>query len=74
MNAAVEVLILYMAVELGSRKILVNAIAPSTIATDLGGGHKDVNAYVAHWIILGRVGLPDVIGSAVAAILSDVMA
>lgn len=77
-KAAVEVLTRYMAVELGSRRIRVNAIAPGAIATDFGGGvvrdNKDVNAYVAQGIALGRVGLPDDIGGAVAAILSDDMA
>lgn len=77
-KAAVEVLTRYMAVELGSRQIRVNAIAPGAIATDFGGGavrdNKDVNAYVAQGIALGRVGLPEDIGGAVAAILSDDMA
>lgn len=77
-KAAVEVLTRYMAVELGSRQIRVNAIAPGAIATDFGGGvvrdNDDVNAYVAQGIALGRVGLPDDIGSAVAAILSNDMA
>lgn len=77
-KAAVEVLTRFMAVELGSRRIRVNAIAPGAIATDFGGGavrdNKDVNAYVAQGIALGRVGLPDDIGGAVAAILSDDMA
>jgi NAD(P)-dependent dehydrogenase (short-subunit alcohol dehydrogenase family) len=77
MKAAVEVLTRFMAVELGARKIRVNAIAPGAIATDFGGGavrdNGDVNAYVAQSIALGRVGLPDDIGGAVAAILSDDM-
>ena len=77
-KAALEVMTRYMAVELGARRIRVNAIAPGAIATDFGGGavrdNKDVNAYVAQGIALGRVGLPDDIGSAVAAILSDDMA
>ncbi|NER63470.1 SDR family oxidoreductase [Pseudomonas sp. MAFF212427] len=77
-KAAVEVLTRYMAVELGSRQIRVNAIAPGAIATDFGGGavrdNQDVNAYVAQGIALGRVGLPNDIGGAVAAILSDDMA
>lgn len=76
-KAAIEVLTRYMAVELGSRQIRVNAIAPGAIATDFGGGavrdNKDINAYVAQGIALGRVGLPDDIGGAVAAILSDDM-
>jgi len=77
MKAAVEVLTRYMAVELGARRIRVNAIAPGAIATDFGGGavrdNDDVNAYVAQGIALGRVGLPDDVGGAVAAILSDDM-
>lgn len=77
-KAAIEVLTRYLAVELGSRQIRVNAIAPGAIATDFGGGavrdNKEVNAYVAQGIALGRVGLPDDIGGAVAAILSDDMA
>lgn len=77
-KAAIEVLTRYLAVELGSRRIRVNAIAPGAIATDFGGGavrdNKEVNAYVAQGIALGRVGLPDDIGGAVAAILSDDMA
>ncbi|APO79680.1 3-oxoacyl-(acyl-carrier-protein) reductase protein (plasmid) [Rhizobium etli 8C-3] len=77
MKAATEVLTRFMAVELGKRRIRVNAIAPGAIATDFGGGavrdNKAVNTFVAQGIALGRVGLPDDIGSAVAAILSDDM-
>src|SRR5471032_1538485 len=77
-KAAVEVLTRYMAVELGARQIRVNAIAPGAIATDFVGGavrdNEEVNAWVAQGIALGRVGLPDDIGGAVAAILSDDMA
>lgn len=77
MKAAVEVLTRFMAVELGERKIRVNAIAPGAIATDFNGGgvrdNENINAYVAQSIALGRVGLPDDIGGAVSAILSDKM-
>jgi len=77
MKAALEVLSRYLAVELGARRIRVNAIAPGAIATDFGGGavrdNEGINAYVAQGIALGRVGLPDDIGGAVAAILSDDM-
>jgi NAD(P)-dependent dehydrogenase (short-subunit alcohol dehydrogenase family) len=77
MKAATEVLTRFMALELGERRIRVNAIAPGAIATDFGGGavrdNEAVNAFVAQGIALGRVGLPEDIGSAVAAILSDDM-
>jgi len=76
-KAAIQVLTRFMAVELGARQIRVNAIAPGAIATDfLDGVVRDdanVNAFVAQTIALGRVGQPDDIGSAVAAILSDDM-
>ena len=77
-KAAVEVLTRYMAVELGQRRIRVNTIAPGAIATDFMGGavrdNEGVNAYVAQGIALGRVGQPDDIGRAVAAILSSDLA
>lgn len=75
MKAAVEVLSRFMAVELGVRQIRVNTIAPGAIATDFGGGavrdNEALNASVAKAIALGRVGEPEDIGAAVAAILSD---
>ncbi len=76
-KAAIQTLTKFMAVELGVRQIRVNTIAPGAIATDFGGGvvrdDANVNAYVAGTIALGRVGQPDDIGGAVAAILSDDM-
>ncbi len=75
MKGAVEVLTRYLAKELGPRRIAVNTIAPGAIETDFGGGHvrdnKDINAFVASATAMGRAGLPDDIGGAVAAILSD---
>jgi NAD(P)-dependent dehydrogenase (short-subunit alcohol dehydrogenase family) len=75
MKGGVEVLTRYMAKELGERRIRVNVIAPGAIETDFGGGavrdNKAVNQFVAATIPLGRAGLPDDIGAAVAAILSD---
>ncbi|KOF18485.1 3-oxoacyl-ACP reductase [Ensifer adhaerens] len=76
-KAAIQTLTKFMAVELGARQIRVNTIAPGAIATDFGGGvvrdDAKVNAFVAQTIALGRVGQPDDIGGAVAAILSDDM-
>ncbi|GBR09554.1 oxidoreductase [Acetobacter oeni LMG 21952] len=73
MKGAVEVLTRYLAAELAERKIIVNTLAPGAIATDFGGGvvrdNKDVNGYIASVTALGRVGLPDDIGRAVAALL-----
>jgi len=74
-KAALQTLTKFMAVELGARQIRVNAIAPGAIETDFGGGRvrddKHINDFVAGNIALGRVGEPDDIGGAVAAILSD---
>jgi NAD(P)-dependent dehydrogenase (short-subunit alcohol dehydrogenase family) len=75
MKAALESLTRYQAQEFGSRKIRVNTIAPGAIATDFGGGavrdNKDLNAMIANTTALGRVGLPDDIGSVVAFLCSD---
>jgi NAD(P)-dependent dehydrogenase (short-subunit alcohol dehydrogenase family) len=74
MKGGVEVLTRYQARELAARKITVNVLAPGAIATDFGGGAvRDVpavNQMVASQTALGRVGLPDDIGAAVAALLS----
>lgn len=75
MKGAMEVLTRYQAKELGARGISVNSIAPGAIETDFGGGrvrdNDDLNKYVASQNALGRVGLPDDIGDAIAALLSD---
>jgi len=72
-KGAVEVLTRYMAKELGSRGITVNTIAPGAIETDfLGGAVRDTPAYneaFAAMTALGRVGVPDDIGPAVASLL-----
>jgi NAD(P)-dependent dehydrogenase (short-subunit alcohol dehydrogenase family) len=73
-KGGVEVLTRYMAQELGPRRITVNTIAPGAIATDFSGGvvrdNPEVNRHVAAMTALGRVGLPDDVGAAVAALLS----
>jgi NAD(P)-dependent dehydrogenase (short-subunit alcohol dehydrogenase family) len=75
MKGAIEVFTRYLATELGSRRITVNTIAPGAIETDFGGGavrdDKALNALVASCTVLGRVGLPDDVGSAVASLLRD---
>jgi NAD(P)-dependent dehydrogenase (short-subunit alcohol dehydrogenase family) len=74
MKAAVETLTRYMAQELGPRKITVNVIAPGAIATDFSGGmvrdNPEMNRRVASMTALGRAGLPDDIGGAVAMLLA----
>lgn len=75
MKGAVEVLTRYLAKELGPRGIAVNTLAPGAIATDFNGGtvrdNKQVNDFVASVTALGRAGLPDDIGGAVAALLDE---
>jgi NAD(P)-dependent dehydrogenase (short-subunit alcohol dehydrogenase family) len=74
MKGGVEVLTRYLAKELGPRRISVNTIAPGAVETDFNGGHvrddREMNAAVAAQTALGRVGLPDDIGGAVAMLLS----
>jgi NAD(P)-dependent dehydrogenase (short-subunit alcohol dehydrogenase family) len=75
MKGAIEVLTRYMAKELGHRQIAVNTIAPGAIETDFGGGavrdNSDLNKFVASQTALGRVGVPDDIGGAITALLSE---
>jgi NAD(P)-dependent dehydrogenase (short-subunit alcohol dehydrogenase family) len=74
-KAAVEVLSVYMAKELGGRGITVNTVAPGAIETDFGGGavrdNPEVNKIFADMTALGRAGLPDDIGPMIASLLSD---
>ena len=74
MKGAVEVLTRYMAKELSARKITANVIAPGAIATDFSGGmvrdNPEVNRMVASMTALGRAGMPDDIGAAVAMLLA----
>lgn len=74
MKGAVEVLTRYLAKELGVRGIAVNTIAPGAIETDFGGGAvrdvPEVNQYVASVTAMGRAGLPDDVGGAIAALLA----
>jgi NAD(P)-dependent dehydrogenase (short-subunit alcohol dehydrogenase family) len=75
MKGAVEVLTRYLAKELGPRGISANVLAPGAIETDFGGGrvrdNPDMNRMVAGMTAMGRVGLPDDIGAAVASLLTS---
>lgn len=72
-KGAVEILTVYLAKELGNRGITANVVAPGAIETDfLGGAVRDTPAYneaFAAMTALGRVGLPDDIGPAIASLL-----
>lgn len=74
-KGAVEVLTRYQAREFAGRGITVNTLAPGAIETDFGGGavrdNADLNRMVAGMTALGRVGQPDDIGGAVAALLAE---
>ena len=75
MKGAMETLTKYQAKELGERKIRVNIVAPGAIATDFGGGvvrdNEQLNQFIASVTALGRVGLPEDIGSVVAFLCTD---
>jgi NAD(P)-dependent dehydrogenase (short-subunit alcohol dehydrogenase family) len=75
MKGAIETLTLYLAKELGPRRITVNAVAPGAIATDFSGGmvrdNPDVNKLVSDMTALGRPGLPEDIGPMIASLLSE---
>lgn len=74
-KGAIEVLTRYLAKELGQRQIAVNTIAPGAIETDFGGGavrdNPEINSFIASQTALGRVGMPDDIGGAIASLLSE---
>lgn len=74
-KGAIEVLTVYMAKELGSRGIAVNAVAPGAIETDFFGGAvrdtPEFNKIFADMTALGRVGVPDDIGPMIANLLSS---
>lgn len=76
MKGGVETLTRYLARELGPRGIAVNAIAPGAVETDIAGGrvrdNPELNRMIAAATAMGRVGLPDDIGQAVASVLVDV--
>lgn len=73
MKGAIEVLTRYLAKELRPRQIAVNVVAASAIETDFTGGavrdNPELNSFIASQTALGRVGLPDDIGGAIASLL-----
>lgn len=75
MKGGIEVLSRYLAKELGGRRITVNTVAPGAIETDFGGGlvrdNAQVNALIGGQTALGRAGVPDDIGGAIASLLSE---
>ncbi|MDQ3022681.1 MAG: SDR family oxidoreductase [Bacteroidota bacterium] len=75
MKAAIETLTKYLAKELGSRGIRVNALAPGAIETDFSGGavrdNSQLNDFIASNTALGRVGLPGDIGNVVAFLCTE---
>lgn len=74
MKGGLEVLTRYLAVELAARGISVNTLAPGAIATDFGGGavrdNPQLNAMIASQTALGRVGVAEDIGGAIALLLA----
>lgn len=74
-KGAIEILTVYMAKELGHRRIAVNAVAPGAIETDFFGGAvrdtPEFNKFFADMTALGRVGVADDIGPMIASLLSE---
>lgn len=74
MKGGVEVATRYMAAELAHRQIAVNTIAPGAIETDFNGGvvrdTPEINQQIASITAMGRVGVPDDIGEAIAGLLA----
>lgn len=73
-KTAVEAITRSLAVELGPRGIRINSIAPGPTATDFNGGamrdDHDLRSTLAAGTALGRVGQPDEIADAIAALAS----
>jgi NAD(P)-dependent dehydrogenase (short-subunit alcohol dehydrogenase family) len=77
-KAALESLSRTLAIALGPRGIRVNSVAPGPTATDFNGGamrdSEALREFISNNTAFGRVGRPDDIGLAVAAILGPDMA
>jgi NAD(P)-dependent dehydrogenase (short-subunit alcohol dehydrogenase family) len=74
MKGGIEVFTKHLAAELGQRGITVNVVAPGPVATDFGGGrlrdNEQLRGQLAGLTALGRVGVADDIGPAIAAMLA----
>ncbi|RZL00181.1 MAG: SDR family oxidoreductase, partial [Hymenobacter sp.] len=72
MKGAVEVFTRYLALELGSRGIAANVVAPGAV---FGGGAMmdtpEIRAWVGQMTALGRTAEPDDIGGIVAFLCTD---
>lgn len=72
MKGAVDVFTRYLALELGTRGIAANVVAPGAV---FGGGAMpdtpEMRTYVAQMTALGRVGLPDDVGGVVAFLCTE---
>jgi NAD(P)-dependent dehydrogenase (short-subunit alcohol dehydrogenase family) len=78
MKTAVETWTHYLAQALGPRGIAVNVVAPGATATDFAGGairdSEEYRSMLLPSIAMGRIGEPDDIGAAIAAVLDPRMA
>jgi NAD(P)-dependent dehydrogenase (short-subunit alcohol dehydrogenase family) len=76
-KTAIETWTLYLAKELGPRGIAVNVVAPGATATDFAGGSiRDDEHYrglILPTVAMGRIGEPEDIGGAIAAVLDQRM-
>jgi NAD(P)-dependent dehydrogenase (short-subunit alcohol dehydrogenase family) len=72
LKAAVEMFTIYLAKELGPRKIRANVVAPGPIDTEFGGGKNvEYREQLSSLTALGRIGEADDIGRLIASLLSD---
>lgn len=78
-KAALTVVTKYWAKELARRQIRVNSVSPGPVLTNLSDGiergamakHPEYLEPLAAQTALGRIGQPDDVGAAIAALLSD---